>query len=238
MILESIVSAVRKRLDSGIRCRHTEPLAAGPTRVKPFLLEQLMADRYFWLKLQTKFFATDDIRVIQAQPNGDKYVVFWLKLLLKAIEQSEPGLLRYKKDIPYSPETLAIVTDTDIDVVKSAIQLFQLHKMITLCDNGDIWIESIHEMIGSESTSAKRVRAFRARRARALLGNGDVTKGNTELDLEKSKKKKEKIAKDEDEERSRSSPLEAAPVAQIPKEIAEPLAQLESTLARAKRWKH
>lgn len=40
------------------------------------------------------------------------------------------------------------------------------------------------------------------------------------------------------DDRDRSSPLDAAPVAQIPPELAGPLAELGATLAQAKRWTH
>jgi len=150
----------------------------------------LVGDRFYWLKLGTDFFNSDDMKVVLSQTNGHEYAIFWIKLLLKAVQQSDPGLLRFKPDIPYKPETLATVTDTDIDTVSNAIQLFQRLGMLRVAENGDIWLESVNEMIGSETTSAKRVRAFRARQSKALQSNGAVTPKKLEKSREKKEKKK------------------------------------------------
>lgn len=109
--------------------------------------------RYFWLKLQAGFFEQADIKVIMAQPNGAQYVVFWLKLLLLSIQQEEPGALRFKESIPFSPEILSTVLDTNIDFVRSALKLFQQHGMIPIDEEETILLESVNSMIGSECSS-------------------------------------------------------------------------------------
>ena len=56
------------------------------------------------------FFEGEEIKVVESHRNGDKYIVFWLKLLLKAISQDQVGLLRFKNDMPYSPDLLSTIT--------------------------------------------------------------------------------------------------------------------------------
>ena len=42
--------------------------------------------RYYWLKLQENFFDDDTIDFIESQESGEKYVLFYLKLCLKALK--------------------------------------------------------------------------------------------------------------------------------------------------------
>ena len=120
-----------------------------------------MPKRYFWLKFKEDFFNSDDIKVIMAQENGSEYVIFWMKLLLKSISGTEIGLLRYKENIPYTPELLSTVTDTNIDIVKGALTLFQKLGMIEIMENGDMWVEHANALVGSETDSAIRMRRIR-----------------------------------------------------------------------------
>jgi predicted phage replisome organizer len=160
--------------------------------------------KYYWLKLKDNFFDCDDIKIIKNQENGSDYIIFWQQLLLKAITSKEIGILRYKDTIPYTPDILATVTDTNIDIVKGALTLFKKLGMIDITENGDIIIdEIIHELIGSETYSAERKRKYREK----LHSEEIVPKlsQNCPLELEREKetdidtdikKEKEKEKKD------------------------------------------
>jgi predicted phage replisome organizer len=134
---------------------------------------------FYWLKLQTSFFESDEVKVIEEMENGSKYVIFWLKLLLKAVAQLEPGQLRFKDDIPYTPDLLSTVTDTDIDIVRSAMQIFERLGMIRLSTNGDIFIDSVKKMCGSESIWAKY-----KRQERLSLDNVQSLSKNSPIELD------------------------------------------------------
>ena len=125
--------------------------------------KEKIGNRYFWLKLPLNFFDTEDIRVILGQENGEKYVIFFIRLLSLAVKQEEIGILRFKENIPYTTELLSTVTNTDIDVVRSALMLFKEFGMIDINDDGDILLESAIKMVGSECDSAQRGRKFRAK---------------------------------------------------------------------------
>ena len=149
-----------------------------------------MSKKFFWLKLQTTFFETDDIKLLLSQKNGADYVIFWQKLLLKSISTAEPGVLRYKEKIPYTPEILSVVTDTNIDIVKTAMDKFAKLGLIQIKEDGEIWIEEATKLIGSESDSAERVRRFRERKKqKALHSNAGVTDSNKSVTQSKSKSK-------------------------------------------------
>ena len=78
--------------------------------------------KFYWLKLQNDFFKRHDIRIIEDMKNGKDYILFYLKLLVESI--SHEGELRFSQSIPYNEEMLASITNTNIDIVRSAIKLF------------------------------------------------------------------------------------------------------------------
>jgi predicted phage replisome organizer len=157
--------------------------------------------RYYWLKLPTNFFYSDDVRVILAQQGGDKYVVFWLKLLLKALEQEEIGILRYKSDVPYTPELLAAVTDTDPDVVRSALVLFMKAGLIAKDSDGAIIVDSVHGFVGSVSDSAIRMRRLRERK-RAQLEAPKVEASQSDSEPSQSDVEKRRVEKKKSREKT------------------------------------
>jgi predicted phage replisome organizer len=145
-----------------------------------------MADgkKFYWLKLKRDFFKRHDIRIIEEMPNGKDYVLFYLKLLLESIDHE--GSLRFSDTIPYNEQMLSVITNTNVDIVRSAMKLFIELQLIEIFDDKTIFMGEVEKMIGSESESAGRVRRFRENQ-KALLCNGGVTKSNIEKEIEKDK---------------------------------------------------
>ena len=108
-------------------------------------------------------------------PNGKDYVIFYLTLLLESIDHE--GALRFSDTIPYNDDMLATITDTNIDIVRSAMKILIELNMIEILDDSTIYLAEISKMIGCENSVAERV------------CNTDVTlmkqKCNTEIELEK-----------------------------------------------------
>ena len=142
-----------------------------------------MADgkKFYWLKLKRDFFKRHDIRIIEEMPNGKDYVLFYLKLLIESIDHE--GSLRFSDTIPYNEQMLSVVTNTNIDIVRSAMKLFTELKLMEVLDDATIYMAELNNMIGSESWSAERVRRFRQKQ-QALLCNTDVTSCNEEIEKE------------------------------------------------------
>jgi predicted phage replisome organizer len=142
-----------------------------------------MADskKFYWLKLKRDFFKRHDIRIIEEMPNGKDYVLFYLKLLLESIDHE--GSLRFSDTIPYNEQMLSVVTNTNVDIVRSAMKLFTELNLIEVLDDATIYMAEVNNMIGSESWSAERVRRFRQKQ-QALLCNVDVTSCNEEIEEE------------------------------------------------------
>ena len=118
--------------------------------------------RYYWLKLQENFFEDDTIDFIEGQENGEKYVLFYLKLCLKALK-NEGKLIRYVGEmlLPYDDVGIAKLTRTDIDVVRSALLLFSKIGLIKKMDSGEIYLTQLNEMVGTETQKAKYMRQRR-----------------------------------------------------------------------------
>lgn len=153
--------------------------------------------KYYWLKLKRDFFKRHDIRIVESMPNGKDYILFYLKLLLESIDHE--GTLRFSETIPYNEQMLSVVTDTNIDIVRSAMKLFIELNMMTVFDDQTIYMTEVEKLIGSESSSAERVRKHRALKGESLHCNNLVTKGNTEIEKDKEINKDTNIEVDVEE---------------------------------------
>ena len=119
--------------------------------------------KYYWLKLNDNFFEDDTIVWLEEQDNGKDYVIFYLKLLLKSLKE-EGTLVRYvgERLMPYDTNSLAKLTNTPVDTVRVAMQLFIEFGLVKQMDAGELYLTQIDEMIGTETDSARRVRKHRA----------------------------------------------------------------------------
>lgn len=139
-----------------------------------------MAKKYYWLKLHKDFFKRHEIRIIESMDNGKDYILFYLKLLLESV--SHEGMLRFSELIPYNEQMLSSITNTNVDVVRSAMKIFQDLNMIEVLDDETIFMAEVQEMIGSCTSDEgyrenHRLRQQRYRERQKQLGvtQGDVT---------------------------------------------------------------
>lgn len=138
--------------------------------------------KFYWLKLKRDFFKRHDIQIIEAMPNGKDYILFYLKMLLESIDHE--GELRFSNAIPYNEQMLSVITNTNVDIVRSAMKVFADLDMLEIFDDRTIYMAEVAKLIGSETAGAERVRRFREQR-KALQCNTDVTNCNTEIEIEK-----------------------------------------------------
>ena len=120
--------------------------------------------RYYWLKLKEDFFEDDTIQWLEEQENGTEYTLFYLKLCLKSLK-TEGSMMRYvgERMMPYDKKALAKITNTDIDTVVVAMELFKSIGLIDVYETGEIFLKQISEMTGSETSKAELMRRKRAR---------------------------------------------------------------------------
>ena len=132
----------------------------------PFLNIQegiyLAEKKYYWLRLKNDFFDRKDIKIIENMENGKDYIIFLLKLKLRSLEGE--GYLRVSETIPYNEKMLATITNTDIDIVRTAMKVFIEFGLIEILENRTIYMACIEQLIGKETGAAERMRLLRARK--------------------------------------------------------------------------
>ena len=119
--------------------------------------------KYYWLKLKRDFFKRHDIQIIEGMPNGKDYILFYLKLLCESVDHD--GNLRFSEEIPYNEEMLATITNTNIDIVRSAVKLFVGLHMMEVMNDGTYYMSQVQKMIGSETYWAQKKREQKEKKA-------------------------------------------------------------------------
>ena len=159
--------------------------------------------RYYWLKLQENFFEDDTIDYIEGQENGEKYVLFYLKLCLKALK-NEGKLIRYVGELllPYDAVGIAKLTKTDVDIVRSALVLFDNIGLIKRLETGEIYLTQLNEMVGTETAAAQRKRKQRIRQKTTKeIGWDNVPlvsqNGHTDIEIDIDKELDKEIESEE-----------------------------------------
>lgn len=115
--------------------------------------------KYFWLRLKRDFFKRHDIQIIEAMPNGKDYILFYLKLLCESVDHE--GNLRFSDEIPYNETMLSTITNTNVDIVRSAIKIFSELGMMEILDDGTFYMNEVQKMMGSETYWAEKKRIYR-----------------------------------------------------------------------------
>lgn len=163
--------------------------------------------KYFWLRLKRDFFKRHDIQIVEGMPNGKDYILFYLKLLCESVDHE--GNLRFSDEIPYNEQMLSTLTNTNIDIVRVAIEVFTRLGMMEIMDDGTYYMNGVEKMIGcmeqdehTRESTRLRVQAYRERqKQKAIEEKKELQKRycnvtcNGEIELEKEKEYK-RISKD------------------------------------------
>lgn len=122
-----------------------------------------MADnqKYYYMRLKDDFFDSEEMKLMEAMPDGYLYSNILLKLYLMSLKDN--GRLCFKGTIPYSPEMVASITRHQVGTVKQALQVFQQMELVEVLDSGVIYMLNIQNFIGKSSTEADRKKAYRNR---------------------------------------------------------------------------
>ena len=149
-----------------------------------------MAKRYYWLKLKDDFFTDKRIKKLRRIAGGDTYTIIYLKMMMKCMNND--GILEYEGIEDSFADELALDLDEDADNVQVTINFLMRAGLLEEMGENRFLMAEVPELVGSESTSAQRVRDFRNRQ-KTLQGNADVTEVkqlcNVEKEIEKEKEK-------------------------------------------------
>ena len=141
-----------------------------------------MGKNKYWLKFYKDFLKSPQMKVIRKMSNGTDYLLLYISLMLESIESA--GHLRFTDTIPYNDEMLASITDTNIDIVRSAMQIFQQLGMVQILEDDTIFLPEVPKLTGKEAESTSRVREWRLKHKenlKLLQCNADVTECNNDV---------------------------------------------------------
>jgi len=130
---------------------------------------------YFWLRLHRDFFKRHDTRIIENMENGKDYLLFYLKLLCESVDHE--GRLRFSDTIPYDASMLSTITNTNIDIVRAAVNVFSDLKLMDVLDDGTFYFTQVESMTGSVTSWAAKKREWRAKQ-KALAVDEDTQEDN------------------------------------------------------------
>ena len=137
--------------------------------------------RFYWIKLKENFFDLETIDWLIAQKNGCEYIVLYQKLcLMSANKGGRLAMQIGEMIVPYDVNKIARDTKFDIDTVIVALELFQKLGLIYEESDGVLKIPYVEEIVGSETSGAKRVREHRKRKQKALQCNTECNNNVTQ----------------------------------------------------------
>lgn len=171
--------------------------------------------KYFWLKLKNDFFRDKRIKKLRRIAGGDTYTIIYLKLQLLSLENN--GVLIFESVEDTLEEELALEIDEEVDNVKIALSFLFANGLIEETSPNHYLMTETIKCIGSESTSAERVRKHRelkAQKQKALQCNASVTNSNIEIEKEKELEKEEEL-EEEKEKKEAKPPMALPPQANI-----------------------
>ena len=157
--------------------------------------------RYYWIKLKQDFFGQKEIKKLRRLPGGDTLTIIFLKLQLLSLDNN--GIIYFDGIETSFEEEIALEIDEEPDNVRFTISyLLKIGWIEESNTDETISYNLVKIEVGSESTSAARVRRHRANSAslKALQCNGLVTTSNknvtteqeTEQETDKEQQQQEK----------------------------------------------
>lgn len=117
--------------------------------------------KYYYLKLREDFFEREEIVILESMPDGFLYSNILMKLYLRSLKDT--GRLMFKGVIPYTTDVLATLTRHPVGIVEKAVEIYKQLGLVEVLDNGAMFMLDVENFVGTSSTEADRVRAYRAR---------------------------------------------------------------------------
>lgn len=131
--------------------------------------------RYYWLKLYDTFFENKTSKFIRKLPDGDKILICYLKFQLTLLKSE--GVFVFDGLCDSMAEEIALTLDEDINIVKLLLGALQKANAIEFLNENTILLTEMQNLIGSEGSSAARVRKYREK-YKMLQSNNEVTESN------------------------------------------------------------
>lgn len=151
----------------------------------------MSSKKYYWLKLKDDFFSDPKIKKLRKIAGGDTYTIILQKIMLLSIRDG--GVIKFQGIEKTLQEELALILDEDVSNVEIALSFMNSTGLIEPLSDKEFLLPSVPTLIGTESSSAERVRRFREKQKDplSLQCNTDVTSCNKNVTTEKRDKRKE-----------------------------------------------
>ena len=128
--------------------------------------------RYYYLKISSEFFNDKAIKRLRRLPGGDTYTIVYLKMLLSSLETD--GYLVYESVEDNPIEEIALDIDEDVEAVEITMN-YLVKKGLASYMNENIELTRVHELSGSETDSARRMRKLRMSQCDGDLSHIDTS---------------------------------------------------------------
>lgn len=160
--------------------------------------------KYYWLKLKKDFFKRHDIQIIEAMPNGKDYILFYLKMLVESVDHD--GNLRFSDTVPYNESMIATISNTNVDIVRSAMKVFIELNMMEVLEDKTIYMLEMERMLGTETYWAEQKRKHRSigQCPKNVLPMSNVSNQEKEREIDIEKELDIDIEKERDKEMENS----------------------------------
>jgi predicted phage replisome organizer len=115
--------------------------------------------KYYYIKLNEYFFDEPVIRVLEADPEGDKQTMLLLKLYLMSLKYN--GLLLLGENMPLDIQAIALLTHNTEEFVERTFRKFIALNLMECSENGGYYMTNIQLYIGQSSSEAERKKIAR-----------------------------------------------------------------------------
>lgn len=139
-----------------------------------------MSSTVYWIKLSTRLFENEKIKLILSMPKGDSLVLYWIRLLCLAGAQNNRGMFCVNGK-PYTNRMFATVFGRSLRETEHAISLFYEYGMLETVDGIPAiadWEEHQSsdrlELLRQRDRERKRQMKKRRKRETAEESNGGI----------------------------------------------------------------
>jgi len=115
-------------------------------------MSEYSKEKLYYLKLPKEFFNEYYVKILEGMQNGDKYLIMYMKLMCESI--SHGGYLRFSKEVPYTPEMIASITSTNIDVVRTGIKVLEDLGLMVETEEGSLFFPIVEKLTCSTTIGA------------------------------------------------------------------------------------
>ncbi|MBC2190508.1 phage replisome organizer N-terminal domain-containing protein [Listeria booriae] len=161
-----------------------------------------MAKKYYWLKLKNDFFRNPEVKILRRVAGGDTYTLIYLEMMLLSLENE--GHLYFEGFGDDMADELSVILDEQKEDVQFLMTFLQAKNLIEVKEGDQYFMNTIPEMIGKETESARKMRVHRAKEQQKKLPDppkrshcdSDVTESDTEIEIDKEIDKEKDIPRE------------------------------------------